>query len=605
MGDVLAVIDKKENMNIVIVGHVDHGKSTIIGRLLADTGSLPEGKLEQIKERCRRNSKPFEYAFLLDALKDEQSQGITIDAARCFFKTDKRKYIIIDAPGHIEFLKNMITGASRAEAALLVIDAAEGVQENSRRHGYMLSMLGIKQIAVLINKMDLINYDEKKYNNIVSEYKEFLNKINIEAKLFIPISGVKGDNIVKNSENINWYNGPSVLDTLDSFDVAKVSQDKPFRMSVQGVYKFTANGDNRRIVAGTIDSGKISVGDEVIFYPSGKKSTVKSIEAFNRKAPETACAGEAAGFTLNEQIYVKRGELAAIHKQTSPKVTTRIKVNLFWLSREPMVLGKEYLFKIGTAKVSAELEGIESVINASDLKYEKKDKIERHEVAECIIKLANAISFDLSNEIAETSRFVIVDNYEISGGGIIQESLEDKQSWVREKVLVRNYKWEISEITNEDRAERYSQKSALVIITGPKDVGKKRLAKALELQLFKEGKIVYFLGIGNVLYGVDADIKGKSDNRTEEHLRRLAEVANILLDAGIILIVTAIELKEDDLQIIKAAISFDNVETIWLGENITSNISVDLHIPKLESEADTVNKVKRLLQNEGLIFKPW
>jgi bifunctional enzyme CysN/CysC len=205
-----------EHMNIVIVGHVDHGKSTIIGRLLADTGSLPDGKLEQIKQLCRKNAKPFEYAFLLDALKDERSQVITIDTARSFFKTDKRKYIIIDAPGHIEFLKNMITGASRADAALLVIDAAEGVKENSRRHGYMLSMLGIKQICVLVNKMDNVSYSEKAYLKIVSEYDAFLNQIGIKAEGFIPVSGMEGDNIAKISSNMPWYKEDTVLTVLIS-----------------------------------------------------------------------------------------------------------------------------------------------------------------------------------------------------------------------------------------------------------------------------------------------------------------------------------------------------------------------------------------------------
>ncbi len=193
---------KKEDMNIVIVGHVDHGKSTLMGRLLADTDSLPEGKLEQVKETCRRNSKPFEYAFLLDALKDEQSQGITIDTARCFFKTEKRDYIILDAPGHIEFLKNMITGASRAEAALLMIDAKEGVQENSRRHAYMLSMLGIKQIAVVINKMDLVDYDEAVYERVKEEYIEFLKQISITPKFVLPVSSFAGENIVKKSDKM-------------------------------------------------------------------------------------------------------------------------------------------------------------------------------------------------------------------------------------------------------------------------------------------------------------------------------------------------------------------------------------------------------------------
>lgn len=193
---------KKEDMNIVIVGHVDHGKSTLMGRLLADTGSLPEGKLDQVRETCRRNSKPFEYAFLLDALKDEQSQGITIDTARCFFKTEKRDYIILDAPGHIEFLKNMITGASRAQAALLMIDAKEGVQENSRRHAYMLSMLGIRQIAVVINKMDLVDYSEEVYEKVKEEYLAFLKQINIEPAFVLPVSAFQGENIVGPSERM-------------------------------------------------------------------------------------------------------------------------------------------------------------------------------------------------------------------------------------------------------------------------------------------------------------------------------------------------------------------------------------------------------------------
>ncbi|MCR5262985.1 MAG: GTP-binding protein, partial [Clostridiales bacterium] len=238
-------------MNIVIVGHVDHGKSTVIGRLLADTDSLPQGKLEQIREMCRRNSKPFEYAFLLDALKDERSQGITIDAARCFFKTAKRDYLIIDAPGHIEFLKNMITGASRAEAALLVIDAHEGVRENSRRHGYMLKMLGIRQVAVLVNKMDLVGYSEKTFASIEEEYRRFLDEIEIRPSAFIPVSAMEGDNIASLSKNMPWYSGNTVLDELDAFEEREGEENSlPFRMPVQDVYKFTGSGDERRIVAG-------------------------------------------------------------------------------------------------------------------------------------------------------------------------------------------------------------------------------------------------------------------------------------------------------------------------------------------------------------------
>ncbi|WP_372713813.1 sulfate adenylyltransferase subunit 1, partial [Ilyobacter sp.] len=410
-------IKRKEDMNIVIVGHVDHGKSTIIGRLLADTGSLPNGKLEEVKERCRRNSKPFEYAFLLDALKDEQAQGITIDSARCFFQTENREYIIIDAPGHIEFLKNMVTGASRAESALLVIDANEGIQENSKRHGYLLSMLGINQISVLVNKMDLVNYDKNVFDKIVKEYTGFLREINVEPDSFIPISGMVGDNITTKSENTPWYNGNTVINILDNFQIAETSDDKPFRMPVQDVYKFTKDGDNRRIVAGTIETGKLSVGDEVVFYPSGKRSTVKSIEAFNRKTQNYVTAGYSTGFTLKEQIYITRGEMAAKVGFSNPKVATRIRVNLFWLGRSPMIKGKSYFLKIGNAKVKVEIEKIKRVIDASTLTNVNKEQIDRNDVAECILKTQNPIAFDENKHIQNTSRFVIVDDYDISGGG--------------------------------------------------------------------------------------------------------------------------------------------------------------------------------------------
>ncbi len=545
---------QKERMNIVIGGHVDHGKSTIIGRLLADTKSLPEGKLEQVKALCERTARPFEYAFLLDALKDEQAQGITIDAARVFFKTAKRDYIIIDAPGHIEFLKNMVTGASRAEAALLVIDAKEGVRENSRRHGYMMSMLGIRQIAVLVNKMDLVGQARSVFEGIVAEYSAFLQQIDITPACFIPVVGRDGENIARHSESMAWYRGPTVLDILDRFETERPPIDKPFRMPVQDVYKFAQQGDDRRIVAGTVETGQLRVGDEVVFYPSGKKSKVKAIEAFNRPTPTSVTAGYQTGFTLQEQIYVARGELAAVAGQPRPQVTTRLRVNLFWLGKDPLIKKKDYVLKLGTARVIARVEEITRVIDASNLSAsDAKQRIDRHDVADCILKLNKALAFDLADEIAATSRFVLVDNYEIRGGGIVREALPDRQTWVRDKVLLRNYKWEASIIGPERRAEKYNQRSTLLLVTGEREGDRKSLAKELEARLFEDGKVVYYLGIGNVLYGVDADIERKFENRSE-HLRRLSEVANIMLDAGVILIVTAAELTQEELDLIRTTV---------------------------------------------------
>jgi bifunctional enzyme CysN/CysC len=596
----------EQDLNLVIAGHVDHGKSTIIGRMLADTDSLPEGKLEQVKETCRKNSKPFEYAFLLDALKDEQAQGITIDSARVFFQTDMRQYIILDAPGHIEFLKNMVTGAARAEAALLVIDASKGVRENSRRHGYMLSMLGIKQIAVVVNKMDLVDYDQDTYQQIVEEYTDFLAEIGLEAETFIPVSGMLGDNVAAQSDKMDWYHGQTVLEQLDSFENEALPHNKPFRMPVQDVYKFTKGGDDRRIVAGTVEAGEMNVGDEVVFYPSGKKSTVKSIEGFKEDKQHKVKVGKATGFTLDEQIYITRGELAARADEAGPRVSARIKANLFWLARQDLVKDKVYYLKVGTAKVKARLQKINRVIDASNLNQdENKEKIERHDVAEVVFKLDRAMAFDLAGEIEETSRFVIVDEFEIAGGGIISEALEDEQSWVREKVMRRNYKWEQSLISREERAEKYNQKSTLILITGEEDVGKKPTAKALEKRLFNDGKVVYFLGIGNLLYGVDADIKNGDNNNQEEHLRRLAEVSHLMLDAGAILIVTAVELTQADLELIKTTVNPQQIETVWLGDRITTDLEFDLHIPEFTSEDQVSAQIKGLLQDRGIIFRPW
>lgn len=597
---------EKQKMNIVIAGHVDHGKSTVIGRLLADTGSLPEGKLAQVQENCRRNSKPFEYAFLIDALKDEQSQGITIDTARVFFKTQKRNYIILDAPGHIEFLKNMVTGAARAEAALLVIDAEEGVRENSRRHGYMMSMLGIRQISVLVNKMDLVGYNKDIFDAIVKEYTEFLTNINIVPACFIPVSAMEGDNIASTAATtMPWYDGKTVLDMLDAFEKEPLPNDKPFRMPVQDVYKFTRFGDNRRIIAGTIDTGSVTVGDEVVFYPSGKKSRVKTIEWFNSPTRTEASCGSAAGFTLEEQLYVTRGEIAAKNTQLKPQVSSRIRVNLFWLGREPLVQKKDYLFKLGTARVTARLEEITRIIDASDLNTASKTQIERHDVAECILKLNRAIAFDSTADIAGTGRFVIIDNFEICGGGIIAEGLEDRQSSLRTSVLLRNYKWEKSIIAPEKRAEKYNQKSTLLLLTGEKQADRKAIAKQLEDRLFEDGKIVYFLGIGNVLYGIDADIKDREGGNRSEHMRRLAEVANILLDAGIILLVTAAELTQDDLEIMKTTVSPDKIETVWVGDSVTTDIAYDLRVPQPDNVPESVDILKSYLQEKGIIFRPW
>lgn len=598
------IMNKKEDMNIVIVGHVDHGKSTLMGRLLADTGSLPEGKLEQVKETCRRNSKPFEYAFLLDALKDEQSQGITIDTARCFFKTEKRDYIILDAPGHIEFLKNMITGASRAQAALLMIDAKEGVQENSRRHAYMLSMLGIQQIAVVINKMDLVDYSQEVYEKVKKEYLEFLKQINITPKFVLPVSSFQGDNIVKRSDKMPWYDGMCILEMLDAFECEEEHDKQPFRMPVQDVYKFTRNGDDRRIVAGTIETGTIRPGQEVIFYPSGKKSHIHKIESFNTDPIQEGKPGMAIGFTMKEQIYITRGEMMAIAGEPQPKTASRISANIFWLGKKDFVPGRLYFLKIGGEKVRVEVEEVKGVIDSSNLSStDTKQAVEKHEVAEVILKTDKPIAFDTVRESAGTSRFVIVDNYEIAGGGIITEALEDEESDIRSSAMLRNYKWETGEISLESRIEHYAQRPELIVLTGEKNTGKKDLAKALEKSLLDSGRYVYYMGIVSYLYGVGADTKSGGDEDHKEQIRRFAEVANLMLDAGMILIVTATRLTESDRKIMKAVIQKE-MDIFWIGDEVSTDIKMDMRLKDSEFDYEkNIRKIRTLLKDKGILFR--
>jgi len=592
----------RQQMNVVMIGHVDHGKSTVVGRLLADTGSLPQGKLDEVKANCKRNSRPFEYAFLLDALKDEQAQGITIDSARCFFKSDKREYIIIDAPGHIEFLKNMISGAARAEAAMLVIDAKEGVQENSRRHGYLLSMLGIKQVAICVNKMDLVDYSEDVFNAIVEEFSGFLKKIHLEPKCFVPASAREGDNIVTGSDRTEWYDGPSVLEVFDSFGKEATTLDKPFRFPVQDIYKFTAEGDERRIIAGRVETGSINVGDEVVFLPSQKTSRITSIEGFNEPAKKTAVAGESTGFTLDTQIYIQPGELMCKVKDSTAQLSNQLKVNIFWLGRHPMIKDKRYKMKLAGTRVPVWLRYVNTVLDASNLSTnENRQQIERHDVAECVLETLKPVAFDLNHELAQTGRFVIIDNYEIAGGGIVLDSSTDKVNRITEHVEQREKNWQRSALTPGIRAGRYGQRSATVIITGSAETGKVELAKALEAHLFNCGRFVYYLGLSNSLLGVDSDIQDTGDR--DEHLRRLGEISHVFTDAGVILITTVSDLDDYELEMIETLNQPNECVIVNIGENRFNKRKVDLQTDNIEDKYGAILQIKELLQSKNYLIE--
>ena len=586
---------QKEQMSVVIVGHVDHGKSTLIGRLLADTGSLPQGKLEAVKENCKRTSKPFEYAFLLDALKDEQSQGITIDTARCFFKSPKRDYIIIDAPGHIEFLKNMITGAARAEAALLVIDAQEGIRENSKRHGYMMSFLGIKNVTVCINKMDLVHYDQEAFESIKKEYLEFLNEINLKPRNFIPLSAREGENIVGRSKKMPWYGEASVLEALDGFVKAAPTYARELRFPVQDIYKFTAQSDDRRIIAGRIESGTVRAGDQVIFLPSNKTSRIKSVEGFNTLEISQAFAGQSIGLCLDTQIYIRPGEVMCKVRERLPHVSTKLKANIFWMGNQPLVKNKNYKLKVATQQVPVVLSEILNVLDASELSsIRNKSQVDRHDVAECVLETLKPIAFDDINSIPETGRFVLVDNYEISGGGIILAPVYAQETALNQHIRSREYSWERSAITPVKRAFQYQHKSALVVITGQADTGKRIVAKALEEGLFKLGKFVYFLGVSNEILSAGADTNDRTLGKIR-HIQQLGEMAHVLTDAGLILIASISDVDDYELNVLKSLNRPNKTIVVNIGENRFGEGEVDLSLPEDETRDSAVQKILDLL----------
>jgi len=408
--------DSREKLKIVVVGHVDHGKSTVIGRLLYDTKVLPEGAIDRVKRISKEKGKPFEYAYLLDAFEEEQKQGITIDITQLQFQTAKRDYVIIDAPGHKEFLKNMVSGAANAEAALLVIDAQEGIQEQSKRHGYILSLLGIKKIYVIVNKMDLIDYSAEKFEIIRKEMNEFLNNLDVHPLKYIPISAFFGENMTSSSTKMPWYKGEAVLQALDLFKKDKGLEDKPLRFPIQDVYKF----DNRRIIAGRLESGSLKAGDKILINPGNKTTRVKTIEYWQEKdKADSVSAGMSIGITLEDEFFNKRGQIIS-HENDAPQTGNVFRANLFWLGKKAMTRDKKYKLKLVTQEVECEIVSISRVIDATTLEtLVNATEVKMNDVAEVTLRIKEAISFDefKSNQI--TGRFVIVDEYDVTGGGII------------------------------------------------------------------------------------------------------------------------------------------------------------------------------------------
>jgi len=533
---------QRDQLKIVIVGHVDHGKSTLVGRLLHDTNSLPDGKMAAIQASCLKRGMPFEWSFLMDALQTERDQGITIDTTQIWLKTPSRDIVIIDAPGHKEFLKNMITGASQADSALVLIDAHEGIREQSKRHGYLLHLLGVRQIAVLVNKMDMVNYSEEKFRQIEKDYREYLASVGVEPTCFIPISARDGDCISAPSAHMPWYKGVSVTQALDQFSVAAPDEALPLRFPIQDVYKF----DERRILAGRIESGTLKVGDTLLFSPTNTQVQVASIEAWPKKEKVLeASAGQSIGITLTDQIFVERGHVASL--VTSPPIITNLfKARIFWLGRNPLEAEKRYKIKLGTAEMMAEVKAIEHVIDSDTLAHIKTNRVERGNVAEVTLRTRGLIAVDDFNHHPRLGRFVILQDYDVAGGGIISlDGIYDQRSSSKAQVKSKNIFDVDFGVTPESRAIANGHLGGILWFTGLSGSGKSTIAKKLQKRLFDKGYHVFALDGDNVRSGLNRDL-GFSPQDRSENIRRVGEVAALMAQAGTIVISSFISPYRED-----------------------------------------------------------
>ncbi|WP_454684122.1 adenylyl-sulfate kinase [Ancylobacter moscoviensis] len=523
-------------VRIVIVGHVDHGKSTLIGRLLHETGGIPQQKLDQLKAISARRGMPFEWSFLLDSLQAERDQGITIDTSQIRFRTASRDIVLIDAPGHAEFLRNMITGAAQADAALLLIDAAEGVRDQTRRHGYLLHLLGVKQVAVVVNKMDRVDFAEPAFRAIEAEITAYLADLGVRASAVIPISAREGDGVSERGARTPWYAGPTVLEALDGFDPARAPGDLSLRLPVQAVYKF----DDRRIVAGRIETGSLKVGEEIVFQPSGKTAVVKTIESWPvppAGQERTALrAGAAAAITLDREIFVERGEIIST-PASRPHAARRLRVRLFWLADEPLETGTPVIVRLATSEARAHVGTVYQVVDPGHLSTSQENRIGRNQVGEVELVLSRPVAVDPQGVNPRTGRLALEVGGRIAGGGLVISVLD--QEAARPAPAARNITPVSSAMTSEERIGRFGHDGAVVWLTGLSGSGKSTLARALERRLFHRGGMATLLDGDTLRAGLNSDL-GFSDADRAENNRRLAEVANLLKGLGHIVLVAAV-----------------------------------------------------------------
>ncbi|MEM5534941.1 sulfate adenylyltransferase subunit CysN [Neptuniibacter pectenicola] len=518
--------EHKSLLRFITCGSVDDGKSTLIGRLLFESKMLFEDQLAAVESDSKKfgtQGESIDFALLVDGLAAEREQGITIDVAYRFFSTDRRKFIVADTPGHEQYTRNMVTGASTADVAILMVDARKGILTQTRRHSFLVSLIGIRHIVVAINKMDLVEYSEGVFNNIVEEYQAFAAEVGIEKITFIPMSAFKGDNVIECSERMPWYRGTTLMGYLETVEVDdERAQRLPFRMAVQWVNR--PNLDFRGF-SGLLAGGKIHPGDKVRVLPSGKESTVARIVTMDGDLDE-AVAGQSVTLTLEDEIDVSRGDLFVKSDQPA-SVAKQFETTVVWMHEEALLPGRTYLMKVGTQMVSATVTDIKYQVNVNTLEHTAAKSLDLNGIGICSLSLDRDIAFDPYKENQDTGNFILIDRLTNStvGAGMINFALRRSHNITIQHV----------DVNKEGRGSAKHQKPCIIWLTGLSGAGKSTIANLVEQKLFAMGRHTYLLDGDNVRHGLNKDL-GFTDGDRVENIRRIAEVAKLMLDAGLIVI---------------------------------------------------------------------
>lgn len=533
--------DRETALPIVILGHVDHGKSSLVGRLLHDTDSLPEGRVEHVRDVSKSRGREFEWSFVIDSLQLERDQGITLDTSRIWFKTAKRRYVIIDAPGHAEFLKNMITGASAAEAAVLVVDVVQGVSEQTRRHAYVARLLGLRHLVVALNKMDLADYAQARFDAVTAELNAYLAAIGLTAATIVPISAKAGDNVVHASTAMPWYSGRTLVEELDRVNARPSLARRPLRLPVQDVYRV----GEKRAIAGRIDSGTLAVGDPIVFWPGAIAATVAGFEEWNAPlARQHAEAGRSVAVVLDREVVVERGMIGSA-PDGAPAQTTSLAAQIFWLAPDALEVGRKLKLRIGTAIHDVVVAAIDHVVDVNDLSQSSSHRIERNGVGRVILRSGRPMVVDRFVDHPRSGRGVLSDRYAIVAACVVDEAAGEAVQ--RVEVTVRN------SVALDERVARNGHRPGVLWLTGLPASGKSTLAMAAQRCLFDAGWQVSVLDGDAVRQGLNRDLGFDSTARSE-NIRRVAEVARLMSEAGNVVIVALVSPARTDRAVARAII---------------------------------------------------